>query len=121
MRERVPLDWASTQNNLGLALRAVGERDSGLLRLEEAVAAHGAALEELTRERVPLLWGRNFGNQGVALMHLAERRKDFVMAEAAALQIETALEIVRREHAGWTDFEARLLEAYRIRDALKVR
>jgi hypothetical protein len=55
-------------------------------------------------------------------MHLAERRKDFAMAGAAVLQIETALEVVRGGHAGWTsDFEGRLLEAYRIRDALKVR
>jgi hypothetical protein len=70
------------------------------LSLEEAVAAHRAALEELSRERVPLIWARNFGNQGVALMHLAERRKDFAMAGAAGLQIETALEVVRGGHAG---------------------
>ena len=28
-RARVPLDWAATQNNLGLALLRLGERDSG--------------------------------------------------------------------------------------------
>lgn len=27
-RERVPLDWAATQNNLGSALQTLGERDS---------------------------------------------------------------------------------------------
>src|SRR5215213_6794316 len=53
-RERVPLDWATTQNNLGTALQALGERESGTARLEEAVAACRAALEEWTRERVPL-------------------------------------------------------------------
>src|SRR5262245_39752243 len=26
-RERVPLDWAMTQNNLGIALRTLGERE----------------------------------------------------------------------------------------------
>ena len=26
-RERVPLDWAATQNNLGVALTTLGERD----------------------------------------------------------------------------------------------
>ena len=41
-RERVPLDWAMTQNNLGTALRALGERESGTARLEEAVAAYRA-------------------------------------------------------------------------------
>src|SRR3954447_16145271 len=38
-RERVPLDWATTQNNLGLALWTLGARESGTDRLEEAVAA----------------------------------------------------------------------------------
>ena len=42
-----------TQNNLGLALWRLGERESGTARLEEAVAAYRAALEEYTRERVP--------------------------------------------------------------------
>ena len=37
-RERVPLDWAATQTNLGNALSALGERESGTARLEEAVA-----------------------------------------------------------------------------------
>jgi hypothetical protein len=35
-QERVPLDWAMTMNNLGNALRALGERESGTGRLEEA-------------------------------------------------------------------------------------
>jgi hypothetical protein len=33
-----------TQNNLGSALEALGERESGTARLEEAVAAYRAAL-----------------------------------------------------------------------------
>jgi hypothetical protein len=37
--ERAPLDWATTQNNLGTALQAFGERESGTGRLDEAVAA----------------------------------------------------------------------------------
>ncbi len=44
-RERVPLDWAMTQNNLGNALLRLGERESGTARLEEAVAAYRAALD----------------------------------------------------------------------------
>ena len=45
-RDRVPPDWAGTQNNLGTALSRLGERESGTARLEEAVAAYRAALEE---------------------------------------------------------------------------
>jgi len=32
-RERVPLDWATTQSDLGLALAILGERESGTARL----------------------------------------------------------------------------------------
>ncbi len=39
-RDRVPLDWAMTQNNLGNALLRLGERESGTARLEQAVAAY---------------------------------------------------------------------------------
>ena len=55
-REREPLLWATTQNNLGNALTKLGERESGTGHLTEAVAACRAALEEQTRDRVPLDW-----------------------------------------------------------------
>ena len=47
-RERVPLDWAGTQNNLGAALRTLGSRESGTERLEQAVTAYTEALKEYT-------------------------------------------------------------------------
>ncbi|HXA70385.1 MAG TPA: hypothetical protein VNW24_08055 [Stellaceae bacterium] len=40
---------ATTEANLGGALLRLGERESGTARLEEAVAAYRAALEEWTR------------------------------------------------------------------------
>ncbi len=55
-RERVPLDWATTQMDLGNALGTLGERESGTKKLEEAVLAYREALKEDTRERVPLDW-----------------------------------------------------------------
>jgi len=39
-RERVPLDWAMTQNNLSTALVSLSERESGAARLEGAVTAY---------------------------------------------------------------------------------
>ena len=74
-RERVPLDWAMTQNNLGNALETLGERESGTARLEEAVAAYRAALEERTRERVPLDWAYSQHGLANALAALAKRQK----------------------------------------------
>ena len=35
-RERVPLDWAMTRNKFDAALQTLGERESGIARLEEA-------------------------------------------------------------------------------------
>ena len=36
-RERVPLDWTETQNNLAGALVHLGSRGTGTAKLEEAV------------------------------------------------------------------------------------
>ena len=55
------------RTNLGNALKTLGERESGTARLEEAVAAYRAALEEWTRERVPLEWATTQNNLGNAL------------------------------------------------------
>jgi hypothetical protein len=61
-RERVPLDWAGTQNNLGIALARLGEREGRTETLQQAVDA--AALTEMTRERVPLQWAMSQNNLG---------------------------------------------------------
>jgi tetratricopeptide (TPR) repeat protein len=90
-RERVPLEWAATQNNLGLALETLGEREAGTARLEEAVAAYSDALMERTHVRAPRDWAISFGNQAVALMRFAERTREAAMAEMAFHQIEVAL------------------------------
>jgi hypothetical protein len=72
-RERVPLDWAKTQMNMGLALERLGERESGRAHLEQAVEAFRLALQENTRERVPLDWAETQFNLGLALVALEAR------------------------------------------------
>ena len=52
-REGAPLQWAGTQNHLGIALRTLGERERGTSSLEEAVVVYRAVLKERTRERGP--------------------------------------------------------------------
>jgi tetratricopeptide (TPR) repeat protein len=79
-RERVPLDWARTQMNLGVVLGTLGERETGTARLDEAVAAYREALKERTRERVPLDWAATQNNLGVAMTHIADRRNDLELA-----------------------------------------
>ena len=94
-RNRVPLDWAATQNNLGTALARLGERESGTARLEEAVAACRAALEERTRDRVPLDWAMTQNNLGNALRVLGER-------ESGTARLEQAVAAYRAALAEWT-------------------
>ena len=91
----MPLQWATTQNNLGSALAALGERESGTARLEQAVDAYRAALTEPTRERLPLDWASSTGRLGVAQTVLAERTGDARVANAALSQIELALATAR--------------------------
>jgi tetratricopeptide (TPR) repeat protein len=116
----VPLHWATTQNNLGNALTRLGERENGTERLEEAVAAYRAALEERTRDRVPLDWATSMGNQGVALMVLAERHGGSSKARAAVEQIEVALATMRKGgHApAAAYYEAQLPRARALLDRL---
>jgi hypothetical protein len=118
----VPLQWATTQTDLGAALLALGEREGGTARLEEAVAAFREALKELTRERLPLQWAMSLGSQGVAMILLAERTKNATTAETAYQQIEVALETMRSAgHAPFVAYyESRLHDARRVRDNLKV-
>jgi hypothetical protein len=82
-RERVPLQWAMAQVDLGAALETLGERESGTARLEEAVAAYRAALEERTRARVPLDWATTQMDLGNALAVLAERQRSSARMEEA--------------------------------------
>ena len=53
-RATLPDLWADTQNRIGIAASHLGEREAGTDRLERAVEAYNAALEERTRERMPL-------------------------------------------------------------------
>ena len=73
-RERVPLDWATTQNNLGNALATLGERESGTERLEQAVHAYTEALLEFTP--MSRYWKITQDARVRALVLLRERRAE---------------------------------------------
>ncbi|HEY0017781.1 MAG TPA: tetratricopeptide repeat protein [Longimicrobium sp.] len=96
-RQNVPLDWATTQNNLANALWTLGERESGTSRLEEAVAAYRVALEEFTRERVPLDWATVQNNLGTAFQTLGGRESGTLRLEEAVAAYCAALEERTRE------------------------
>jgi tetratricopeptide (TPR) repeat protein len=96
-REHKPLDWAMTQNNLGIALRSLGERESGTAKLDEAVAAYREALKEFTRERVPLQWAMTQNNLGAALWTLGERESGTARLGEAVAAYRDALKESTRE------------------------
>jgi tetratricopeptide (TPR) repeat protein len=96
-RDRVPLELAMTQMNLGRALQALGERESGTQRLEEAVAAYRSALREYTRDRVPLQWAATQVNLGNALKTLGERESGTARLEEAIAAYCAALHEYTRD------------------------
>jgi tetratricopeptide (TPR) repeat protein len=110
-RERVPLDWAMTQNNLGTALAVLGERGDDAA-LNAAVTAYREALTVLTRERVPLDWAMTQNNLGTALAVLGERGDDAALREAVTAYRE-ALEVRTRERVPlqWAMTQANLANA----------
>lgn len=75
MRERVLLQWAGTQMNLGNALQRLGERESGTAKLEEAVLAYREALKEWTPEVAPHWHDIAQRNLASCLAVLEQRRK----------------------------------------------
>ncbi|MEM9523201.1 MAG: hypothetical protein AAF982_04280, partial [Pseudomonadota bacterium] len=90
-RDRVPLDWATAQNNLGNALLVLSERESGTARLEQAIDAYRSALQEWTRDRVPLNWATAQSNLGNALKTLGERERGTARLEQAVDAYRSAL------------------------------
>lgn len=90
---------ATAQNDLGNALLALGKRESGTGRLEEAIAAYRAALAEYNREREPLEWAMTQSNLGAALRSLSERERGTAKLEEAVAAYRMALTQVTRDRA----------------------
>ena len=91
-RERGPLEWARAENRLGIALRVLGERESGTTKLEEAIASHREALKEQNRQRVPSEWAQTLINLGTALFALGKREREPTKVEEAVAAYREALE-----------------------------
>ena len=102
-REHLPQDWAVTQNNLGVALRAHADRTEGPKGTEllaQAVSAYRSALEVRTREQLPQDWAMTQNNLGVVLWDQAARTEGPKGAELLAQAVSayrSALEVRTRE------------------------
>jgi tetratricopeptide (TPR) repeat protein len=99
LREKDPMTWAKTQNNLGVALSALSRREPGTKRLEEAVAAYRLAQEVYTRADAPADWARIQNNMGNALWALGNRQPGTARLEEAIDDLRAALEVFTRQDA----------------------
>lgn len=114
-RDSAPHDWARYQFNLGNALWVLGSRESGKKRLEQAVTAFQAALEEFKREHVPEFWAMAQMNLGTALSTLGERESGTTRLENAVNAFQAALEERTRQRvpAKWAMTQMNLGTALR--------
>jgi tetratricopeptide (TPR) repeat protein len=96
-REASPMDWATTQNNLGNALADLGARAGDTDALQDAVTAYRAALEVYTREASPMDWAMTQNNLGTALQTLGARAGDTDALQDAVTAYRAALEVRTRE------------------------
>ena len=96
-RDRAPLNWAMTQNNLGAALSILGEREGNTDRLKQAEQAHRDALLENTRDRVPLDWAATQIFLGVVLFDLGKSEGGTIQLEQAVQSYRNALLEYTRE------------------------
>ena len=72
-RERAPREWATTQDDLDIALVKLGEHESGSGRFEEAIAVFREALKGQSQERAPREWAATRDDLDIALVKLGER------------------------------------------------
>jgi len=98
-REKVPLDWATTQNNLANALESLGERQADTALLQVAVTDYQEALMVFTPEKVPLKWATSQNNLGIALRALGEHQLDPTLLQDAVTAYQRALKVFTREKA----------------------
>ncbi|MEM6728120.1 MAG: helix-turn-helix transcriptional regulator [Pseudomonadota bacterium] len=102
-------------NSLGVTLQELGARESGTDRLEDAVFAYKAALEEYTRDRVPLQWAMTQNNLGNALQTLGARESGTGRLEDAVTAYKAALEEWTRDRVplDWATTQSNLGNALR--------
>ncbi len=85
--------------DLGSTLFTLGERESGVARLEEALAVLHVALDKLPRSKVPLLWAAAMSNRANVLLELGQRESGTTRLEKALSARRSALEELKHDLA----------------------
>lgn len=92
-RAERPLDWALSQNDLGRALAELGSREGSPERLEQAVEAYEAALNEYQRHGDRSHWAMVQNNLAATLGDLGDRQSGGDLLERAVQASEAAIAI----------------------------
>jgi tetratricopeptide (TPR) repeat protein len=92
-RDQMLLVWVAAQRTLGISLQALGRRENGSQRLDEALQAF-ELLGAATKEAEPLEWAKTQINIGNTLKLLADRLSDKETLEKAAAAYELGLTLL---------------------------
>jgi len=117
--------WANAQNNLGIALQTLGERQGGedaIARLNEAITAYQKALEVYTKDNASINWVKAQNNLGIALRTLGERQggEDAIARMNDAIKAyQNALEVYTKDSAPmqWGGTQENMAIVYEVRAA----
>ena len=85
--------------DLGVSLQTLGQRERSTERLEKAITAYRAALDEYTRDRASLLWAGTQMNLGNTLQILGERVSDTKLLQDSVAAHRAALKEWTRDRA----------------------
>ena len=90
-RQQTPLDWATTQDHLGILLATIGQSwgDSGLL--EKSIQAFNRALEERRQENTPQHWASTQFNLATVLQVLGQQQHDSKLLKQSVAAYTSAL------------------------------
>jgi len=77
--ERASIVWAKAQLNLGIALRVLGEQESGTQRLREAAAVFDAVLAAASLQSAPGLTQAALAEREITLTAIARRTDDLAV------------------------------------------
>jgi len=88
-------------NDLGVSLQELGARETGTGRMERAVDAYRAALEEFTRDRVPYQWTYTQENLGILYLTMFRKTGERTYLETARAHATAALDVYREMSASY--------------------
>ncbi|MDB5414275.1 MAG: Tetratricopeptide domain protein [Rubritepida sp.] len=110
-----PLDWASSQNGLGTALRFLGNQLGDSEILDSALLAYRDALLERRRDNHPFLWAAVTNNIGVTFAIKGEAGDASLVKEAISHFENSLLEFTRgKKPLEWAGAQSNLGRAHLI-------